>query len=202
MKQSTDITLQYYNKQASKFVVDTVNVEFSNFQNAFSEYLPNGAQILDFGCGSGRDSKAFIEKGYLVTSVDGSQELCKLAEEYIGQPVICSTFQMFETTECYDGIWACASLLHLEREDIVAVMKKLARNLKATGCLYVSFKYGTFSGQRNGRYFTDMDEESFGKMLKEMPEYRLDRQYISSDARPGREDEKWLNAFLLKNSQE
>ena len=196
----TNLTLEYYNRKADSFVDGTRDVDFSTLQNEFTSYIKKGGCILDLGCGSGRDSKAFIEMGYGVIAVDGSQEICKLASEYIGQPVICSTFQEYEPERTFDGIWACASLLHLSLEDVKTVMKKYAAVLKIEGTFYVSFKYGTFSGERNGRFFTDMDERTFDAMLVDIPELVIYREYITEDVRPGREAEKWLNIFLKRKA--
>ena len=67
---------QYYNKNANLFVETTANVEFYHMQNRFLSKLETGAHILDFGCGSGRDTKFFLEQGYRVDAIDGSAELC------------------------------------------------------------------------------------------------------------------------------
>ena len=191
-------TLQYYNEKAASFTQDTQNVEFSSLQDEFVSGIPEGGRILDLGCGSGRDSKAFLDKGYDVVSVDGSEELAKIASKYIGREVICTTFQDYEPKGEFDGIWACASLLHLTKKEIVPVMKKLAVALKNGGTFYVSFKYGDFSGDRNGRFFTDLTEDSFRELIAEVPGLKIQRQFITGDARPGRETEKWLNVFLIR----
>ncbi len=192
----TDKTLDYYNTQAASFAQSTLDVEFSALQDEFVSYLKEGASILDVGAGSGRDSAAFLKQGFKVTAIDGSAELAKLASKVLGQEVIVSTFQDYEPDQIFDGIWACASLLHLSREDIVKVMQKLAKALAADGVFYVSFKYGTFSGERNGRFFTDLTEDTFAEILKEVSELKIKRQFITEDARPGREAEKWLNVML------
>ncbi len=195
---NSDMTLQYYNEQASSFVQGTVDVEFSSLQNEFISGIVDGGRILDLGCGSGRDSKAFLDMGFDVVAVDGSEEMAKIASDYIGREVICSTFQDYVPEGTFDGIWACASLLHLTKEEIVPVMKKLSAALKDGGSFYVSFKYGDFSGERKGRFFTDLNEESFGELIADIPELKTKRQYITGDVRPGREAEKWLNVFLVK----
>ncbi len=191
-------TLEYYNEKATDFMESTVNVDFSELQNEFLSYLPETASILDVGTGSARDAKVFKDRGYSVVAIDGSDELAKLASEYLGQNVIVTTFQDYEADQKFDGIWACASLLHLTRDDIKSVMKKLAGALNEGGCFYVSFKYGDFSGERNGRFFTDMTYESFGEILDKIPELGLIKTKITRDARPGRDEEKWLNVFLKK----
>lgn len=194
----TEYTLNYYNEQAEKFVQGTVDVEFSHLQNQFIEMLPEGGTILDLGCGSGRDSKAYKTAGFKVIAVDGSEALCKIASEYIGQEVICCKFQDLEIKEELNGVWACATLLHLEKDDVIKTMQKLSASLVPGGIFYASFKYGDFSGNRNGRYFTDMTEDSFAEILKQVESLSIVKQMITEDARPDR-SEKWLNVFLKKN---
>ena len=194
-----DKTIEYYNKNANLFVETTANVEFYHMQNRFLSKLETGAHILDFGCGSGRDTKFFLEQGYRVDAIDGSAELCKLASEFTGIEVKHMYFQELSEEVKYDGIWACSSILHLNLSDLEDVMKKMTIAVKSNGIIYTSFKYGIFSGERNGRYFTDMTEDTFGKLLQKIPELEIEEQWITSDVRPGRGEEQWLNLILRKN---
>lgn len=198
MNNNTELTLDYYNKQAENFSAGTQKINFSVIQDEFCSFIPKNGHILDLGCGAGRDSKAFLNAGYKVTAIDGSDELCKVASEFIGQNVICSTFQEYIPTDTFDGVWACATLLHLSYDDIVDVMNKLSDKLNHGGCFYASFKYGDFSGVRNGRFFQNMTEEEFSKLLEKMPNYKIISSKVTSDVRPGREEEKWLNIFLKR----
>ncbi|MCH1940420.1 class I SAM-dependent methyltransferase [Holdemania massiliensis] len=191
-------TLSYYNINAKKFTDGTINVDFSKTQNRFLEMLDSSAAILDFGCGSGRDTKYFLEKGYYVDAIDGSEELCKIASVYTGIEVKCMLFQELDVMEKYDAIWACSSILHLSRMELVDVMGKMARAIKLNGLIYTSFKYGTFEGERNGRYFIDMNEDGIEALIKEVPEIEIVEIWITSDVRPKRGEEKWLNLFLRK----
>ncbi len=192
-------TLNYYNQNAVQFCKNTVSVEFTATQNRFLSRLYAAARILDFGCGSGRDTKAFLEQGYQVDAIDGSEELCKLASEYTGIQIRHMFFQELSEISEYDGIWACSSILHLTREELVEVMRKMIVALKANGIIYTSFKYGTFEGERDGRYFTDMTEETFADFIRDMKELQVEEEWVSADARPGRSEEKWLNLILRKN---
>ena len=194
-----DKTIEYYNENAKQFVNTTVNVEFHHMQNRFLEKLQDGAYILDFGCGSGRDTKYFLEQDYRVDAIDGSAELCKLASELTGIEVKHMYFQELSEVEKYDGIWACSSILHLTLNDLEDVMKRMTHAVKSHGIIYTSFKYGTFSGERNGRYFTDMTENTFEELLQKIPGLEVEEQWITSDVRPGRGEEKWLNLILRKN---
>ena len=191
-------TLDYYNSHADSFREDTIHASMSALQEEFLEMLPAGSRILDLGCGPGRDTRLFLERGFRVTAVDGSEELCRLAEDFTGQPVICSTFQEFRPGETYDGIWACASLLHLPKEEIVRVIERLSPYLREGGVFYMSFKYGSFSGERNGRYFTDLTEQDMDGILAGIPALGLVRYALTGDVRPGRGHEKWLNVYLEK----
>lgn len=191
-------TLDYYNNYADEFYKNTVNVEFVTTQEHFLAKLKNGSNILDFGCGSGRDTRFFLEQGYSVEAVDGSKELCKLACKYTGIEVKNMLFEELSEVEKYDGIWACSSILHLPLGELADVMKKMAIALKEDGIIYTSFKYGNFEGERNGRYFTDMTEEKFAKFLSEIDSLEIEEQWITLDVRPGRGEERWLNLILRK----
>ena len=191
-------TLTYYNQNAQSFTAATVSVDFTATQTRFTPHLSQGASILDFGCGSGRDTKYFLSQGYQVEAIDGSEELCKLASEYTGIPVTHMLFQELDVEERYDGIWACSSILHLPLEELKPVLEKMAKALKPQGIIYTSFKYGNFAGERNGRYFTDMTETSFAVLMQDITALKTEEQWITSDARPGRGEEKWLNVILRK----
>ena len=182
------------------FIESTINVDFSYVQNKFLNQLEAGALILDFGCGSGRDTRYFLDCGHGVEAIDGSEELCKSASEYTGIEVKNMLFQELQEVEKYDAIWACSSILHLPYAELVEVMKKMVKALKDNGLIYTSFKYGTFEGERNGRYFINMTEGSLEKLIQDVGGLVVEEMWITSDVRLGRGEEKWLNLFLRKNS--
>ena len=192
-------TLDYYNEKTEEFIDATVNVDFSETQDKFLSLLPQGAHILDFGCGSGRDTKYFLDKSFLVTATDGSVELCKFASELSGIEVKQMFFEELSEIETYDGIWACSSILHLPYAELKDVMQKMIRAVKSGGIIYTSFKYGTFEGERNGRYFTDMDEAKFNEFLQNFSDVKLEALWVKGDVRPDRSAEKWLNLILRKS---
>ena len=191
-------TIEYYNENVSKFVNDTQDVVFCATQDLFLSYLNEGDSILDLGCGSVRDTKYFLSKGYKVDATDGSEEICKVASDYTGINVKCLLFNELDEIDKYDGIWACASILHLDRDDLIDVFHRIARALKDNGILYTSFKYSEFEGMRNGRYFTDFTIESFNEFQTNIPEFIIEKKWITRDVRAGREDEKWLNLIMRK----
>ena len=192
-------TIDFYERNAAEFANNTSDLEFSEIQDKFLEKLKEKAAILDFGCGSGRDTKYFLSKGFQVDATDGSEELCKIAEKNTGIPVKQMLFSELNENEKYDGIWACSSILHLSKDELKVVIAKMIRATKDGGYIYTSFKYGEFEGCRNGRYFTDFTEESFEGFIKDFPRLEITEEWISRDARPGRSDEKWLNLILKKS---
>ena len=194
-----DNTLDYYNKNADEFVQGTLSVDFKQTQDRFLDKLPDRAYVLDFGCGSGRDTKYFIDKGYIVDAIDGSEELCKIASAYTGILVKQMFFEELDETEKYDGIWACSSILHLPRRGLSEVLMKMSVALTDKGVVYTSFKYGDFEGERSGRYFTDFTLESFREYLQNIKEFEIEEYWITGDVRPGRSEEKWLNLILRKS---
>lgn len=196
---SYNSTLQYYQQNADEFVEGTISADMHDARARFLKLLPLHAFILDFGCGSGRDVRAFLEQGYGVDAVDGSAELCRMASEYTGISVKQMLFGELSATEQYDGIWACASILHLPKVELVDVLQKVADALKTCGVLYTSFKYGEFEGIRGGRYFTDLTENSLGELIVKVPSLRIVDTWITNDVRPGREEERWINILARRS---
>lgn len=191
-------TIDYYNNNAENFIENTQNVDMHLTQDRFLKLLKNGDSILDFGCGSGRDTKYFLEKGYNVTATDGSIEICKKASIFTGISVKKMLFQELKDVNIYDGIWACSSILHLPKSELLPVIRKMCTALKDHGVIYTSFKYGEFEGERNGRYFTNFTETTFQDFIREIPELMIEEHWMTGDVRQGRGDEKWLNLILRK----
>ena len=192
-------TIEYYNQYVKQFVSATVDVDFKEMQDEFINKLP-GKNVLDFGCGSGRDTKYFLNAGLTVAAIDGSVEMCKAASEYTGIQVRRMLFEELNEKDCYDGIWACSSILHLPKEILKRVFFKMTDALRLNGIIYTSFKYGNLEGERNGRYFTNFTIETFSNFIKEVPEIYIEEKWISTDVRPGRNEEKWLNLILRRKN--
>lgn len=130
--------------------------------------------------------------------MDGSAELCRVAREYTGVHVKQMLFHELDEVEKYDGIWACASILHAQKAELPDILRKMSLATKENGIIYVSFKYGDYEGERNGRYFTDMTEFSAKELLAAFPELVVEKQWITGDVRAGRGNERWLNMILRK----
>ena len=194
-------TLDYYNKNSEEYFNSTLNVDMTNTYKPFLKLVPKDGKILDLGCGSGRDSMNFIKLGYEVIAVDGAKKLAKKASVLLGNEVIVSTFEELELKEKFHGIWACASLLHIKREDLKIVLNNLYNNLEDNGVFYMSFKYGEkeYVDDKN-RYFNCFTDESIISFINENTKYNILGLYITED-KLGRVNEvKWLNLICNKKS--
>ena len=195
------MTITYYQRNAQTFFDATVGVDMSSLYAPFLSQVVPGGRVLDAGCGSGRDTKAFNALGYQVEAFDASAEMVELAAAYTGLPVRQMTFNMLEAEERYDGIWCCASLLHLPQAELPEAMRRLARALKPGGVWYLSFKYGVGEREKEGRHFTDLNEARLEALVAALPQVSIIEQWTTQDKRPER-DEVWLNALLRKHLSE
>lgn len=185
-------TIHFYNEHAEEFCKGTLNADMSRCHEMFLGRMRPGGHVLDAGCGSGRDSKAFLERGYQVTAFDASEEICRFATKFLGKEVSCRRFEDVTEENCYDGIWASASLLHVAKKDLPEVMGRLKRALKERGILYASFKYGETERMRGERSFSDFTEEQVRQLFQESG-FEVLEFALTGDVRDGREDEMWCN---------
>lgn len=195
---SNDQTLLYYQKYAMSFIDSTLTADMEDVRAKFLQYLPAGGLILDFGCGSGRDTKAFLSKGYRVEAVDGSSEICRIVFAKTGIPVQQMLFHELNAREKYHGVWACASLLHLPKAELPDVIARISNSLTGEGIFYSSFKYGAYEGRRNGRYFTDFTEDTLTAFMAKIPSLDVMEIWLTGDVRPGREEERWINMLARR----
>lgn len=196
--QSPD-TLAWYATNAARFFADTVDVDLSALHDSFLAHVPDGGLILDAGCGAGRDAKVFLARGYRVAAFDASPELARLASEHLGQAVAVRSFDEVDERDCYDGIWACASLLHLPAADIPEALRRLWAAIKPGGVIYLSFKRGDGERAHEGRYFTDATEARLREWLGVLPGLDTVECWTTPDQRPDR-NEHWLNALAHRGS--
>ena len=191
-------TLNYYAQNAQEFIAGTIGIDMSHVHRRFLAHMPPEGSILDLGCGSGRDSKFFAELGYHVTAVDGSAELCTRAQQLTGFPVRCLLFEELDYVNEFDGVWACASLLHVEKEKMQRILGLVADSLKDGGTLYLSYKYGTGQRVEKGRFFSDYTEADIPLLFPESSPLSCVEWWITQDERPERSHERWLNMICKK----
>lgn len=196
--ESVSQTISYYNEHADEFKNRTQNVSFNLIRERFCKYLKPKAKILDFGCGAGRDSKAFVDLGYQTEALDGSIEMVKIASDYAEIPVRHCLFKDFDELNKYDGIFACASILHVPYKEQRDLIQRMSKALYKQGVLYISYKYGENERQDGDRFFCDMNEKRFNSILKQIPALTLKDSWISNDVRK-EERKQWLNVILQKD---
>ena len=196
------ITADYYAKNAGDFVASTFDVDVSVLRDRFLKHLPARGRILDAGCGSGRDALAFFRAGYDVSAFDAVPEMVEAARKKTGLKVDCDTFQELSALAVYEGIWACASLLHVPLVDMSDVFLRLARALVANGVLYCSFKFGDGEVERNGRVFSCFTDVGFRDFVSGTGFFEVEELWTSTDVRPEREAEMWLNVILRQGAGE
>lgn len=166
MKDYINDTLKYYNDNSENFKMKWDNYLF-DIPNTFASYLKQGDNVLDLGCGTGRDSLYFKDKGFNVTCIDGSENMCKIASEALNQEVLNKNYFDLDYIDTFNGVFACASLLHLKNEDLKIILKKIYDSLKYDGIMYASFKYGNDERYEEGRYFNDMTLDKFNRLMNE-----------------------------------
>ncbi len=192
-------TISYYDQNAQHFFDDTANVDMGELYSEFLHHIPKGGRILDAGCGSGRDTRHFLQQGYDVTAFDASAAMCRLASEFTGICVVQRTFEQVDWRCTFDGIWACASLLHVARDQIEIVLQKLCRALKPEGVMFMSFKFRDGQWEQGGRFFNGYNETTLRAMLADQPAEVL-KVWTTFDQRPERRGEQWLNALIVPTS--
>ncbi|MBQ9315614.1 MAG: class I SAM-dependent methyltransferase [Atopobiaceae bacterium] len=191
-------TIAYFDENAERCFADAFTITERSNQDRFLAELPADGSILDLGCGSGRDTAYFREKGFRVTPTDGSARMCTLTSDYLGTPVRVQEFNELTDESLYDGIFASASIMHLEYDRLTELMPKIARALKPGGVLYVSFKYGDQDGYLGKRYYTYMTEERFEALVAPVHELEIQQMGTFGNEHPGQPDFRWLWALLRK----
>ncbi len=196
----SDKTIAFYNDPKNLYAESTVNADMSEAYSHFLKYLPAEATIMDLGSGSGRDSLYFLKRGFKVVPVDGSQEMCEKTSKLIGYKAQNVTFQKLNYENCFDGVWACASLLHVSILELPDVLNRIARALKTNGVLYASWKHGDSEHVDivSGRFFCDMNEERINKILNSTPFFDLIEIWLSADVREEYKTQAWINIIARK----
>ena len=189
------VTKAFYDGNPEGYSESTFGNDVSDIRRRFLSRLDPGARILDLGCGSGRDTLAFREAGYEVVPVDGSEGMCRVASSNTGSKVRCLDILDLDYVDEFDGVWACASLLHLGSREIQEAFRLIRRALREGGAAFVSFKEGTFEGFRDGRWYTDMTPDGFRDIVSKIG-FTMCDLWLSKDYH----GITWVNSIIQKNS--
>ena len=192
-------TIDYYNRNADQYYWTTVGVDLDATRKRFASFLPPEARVADLGCGSGRDVLAFCNMGHDAIGLDASEELVRLAKERLGIRAFVEDMSEWISEEPYDGIWCCASLIHLDNEECKRFFRNLNINLKSGGVLYFSVKSGIRTGiDEEGRFFRNFTEEDVNSLTGIAEGLQIKELWYTEDTLK-RNDFKWLNVIALKS---
>ena len=187
---------EYYEINAKQYAAATFSADMSEQYQSVLPLLKNGAKILDVGSGSGRDACYFQKQGYQVTALEPSKNLGREIRKVFSGEIVCSDIQSYQTTERYDGIWACASLIHLQEEEVLCFFRKIDMYLNDNGIVYASGKSGISTGEvADGRFFLEFTEQLVEKILTVNKQLKLEQLWYTEDV-SGRRGFRWLNVVL------
>lgn len=204
------IDIPHYRHHAQTYATATRDVDMAPLYARFLPLLPAGGRVLDVGCGSGRDALAFAQRGNQVTAFDASPELAQLAAQHTGLPVATANVLHLQGPGSlglpphtrFDGIWACASLLHLPEADQARAWQALWALLAPGGVAYASYKLGDDAQPSErvdtlGRPFTDATEARVAHWLSGLPDVAQISTWVTTDQRPA-EGQAWLNMLVQR----
>jgi SAM-dependent methyltransferase len=191
-------SIGFYDANAQEFFDRSIDADMARGHEEFTALVRPGGRVLDAGCGSGRDALAFSGMGFQVTAMEASPVLAELARAHTGLPIEVMTFEQVAWRETFDGVWACASLLHVPRAELAGAVGRPREALVADGVLWMSFKYGTEERQAGERRFTDLDEAGGLALLAEVGGLRLISQHVTEDVRTDHGGERWLSLLARR----
>lgn len=191
----------WYDRNTQQYITNTESVDLSHLYERFLRYLPAGGRILDAGCGSGRDSLAFQQLGYTVVPLDASLEMVKHASVLLKIQAMHRRHQEVDFASEFDGVWSMASLLHVPYAELPGVLQRYRTALIPGGVLFASFKHGDGEHYRHERLFANQNEDSFRRVMADVPGLALMETGIDTDRRPGRQDEQWFSVVCRREER-
>ena len=198
MLMSSNSSVDYYELHSEEFIRSSINADLSVLYGRFEALIPDGCYILDLGCGSGRDSKHFLDKGYSVLSADPSEEMCKQTALLTNNDVVLLKAENMKYVDSFDAVWACASLLHVAKNDTEDVINRVLVSLKHGGIFYASWKYGDNERKLDdGRFYNDYTEESLKELFNKFEEAIVIDMWLTTDVR-AEFTTKWINVLVKR----
>ena len=135
------LTLNHYEQRAQAFWEGTRDHDVSQNIAALLQYIegPPPFDLLDFGCGPGRDLKTFTQLGHRATGVEGAAQFAAMARAYSGCEVLQQNFLQLSLPDGrFDGVFANAVLFHVPSQELPRVLLELRATLKPGGVLFSS----------------------------------------------------------------
>lgn len=194
LEQIAELTLAHYNRSAEDFWRGTRDHDVRQNIAALLEHIEGKPPftILDFGCGPGRDLKAFSELGHFAIGLEGAERFVAMARAHSGCEVWQQDFLLLNLPDAYfDGVFANAALFHVPAQELPRVMRELHATLKPRGVLFASNPRGrNEEGWNGGRYGAYHDLESWRRHVSAAGFEEL-RHYFRPPGLP-REQQPWL----------
>lgn len=198
------MSINYYDQNADQFIQDTFYADMSAAYALFTQYLKPDATLLDIGCGSGRDSNYFASQGYTIYAHDGSEAMVEHTRKFLGDKVVVADFSEFDPMRhfgkniIFDGLWACASLIHVPEENMVNIVNNYMQYAAEGGVFFLSFKLRDKNHEKDGRNFTNFNREKLETLIKQCNGLDILELVETVDVRAGREDEGWIIVVVRK----
>lgn len=191
-------TINFYNKNHENYDNDTSQLELKEQWKIFESRIRPGGKILDIGCGSGRDITHFQTRGFSVEGLEPSTAMAEMARKRTNARIYIQPAEQLCANNQYDGIWACASLLHISKKNIKETIQRIAQALNKNGHAYISVKSGSGELRKeDGRLFSNYSSEELKEIISTIPEIVIVTLWTTPDAAQ-REDLEWINLLLKK----
>lgn len=190
-------TLAYYEAHADDYARRTLDAGLYDVYPRFVNGLSTGSRILDLGCGAGRDLKVFARLGFRPYGLDASPSLVRIAGRFSGVPVVVGRIEDIEFDREFDAVWACASLLHVPRQELNSTIRRIRAALKPGGPFFASIQAGTGEERgSDGRLFTYFEENEFRSALVDNEFHHVEAWITGDSLREGRQL-TWLNFLSI-----
>lgn len=190
-------TLAFYNEHAALYARQTMQADLGQLYLRFLPLLPPLGRILDLGCGGGRDLRAFKKLGFNCVGMEPSRQLAYLAAEFSSCEVVVARAQDLKAANAFDGVWACASLLHLPRLELPLAIARVQTALRGGGVLFLSMQEGSGSSiASDGRFYARYSRLELKSIVVSAGMSVID-QWSTPDTLPGRESLTWLNLLAV-----
>ncbi|HLC59525.1 MAG TPA: class I SAM-dependent methyltransferase [archaeon] len=197
-KDSIEGTIERYNETAADYAKN--RYDLSKYPQVikdlykFVTYTNPNDLVLDVGCGPGRDMNYFLGNGRRAMGIDFSQEMINEAKKRVYAEVLHMDMRrMLFEDEMFDGIWSCASFLHIPKSESMQTLQEFRRVLKPKGLLYISVREGTGENVNDGKFYSNYQKDEFESLLEKSGFHVLDL-YVSKDER----GINWMSTFAEK----